>query len=93
LLATAWTAGDVDPQQDAHPVGGGVGLIVGGNRRSGCEQLAAARQLFVLDAVGQQAVMPDPQEAVREHVLQEAMNELLGRGGLGSGSGPARPGN
>ena len=79
FCAATRTARDVDPQQDAHPVGGRVGLLVGGGRRSDAEQLAAAGQLLLLDAVGQQAVMPDAEEAVWKHVLEEAVDEFLGR--------------
>ena len=55
------------------------GVLVGRGRRSGAEQLAAARQLLRLDAIGQQAVMSDAQKAVRKHVFEEAVDEFLGR--------------
>ena len=43
------------------------------------EQLAAPSELLPLYAIGQQAVMPDAQEAVGKHVLQEAVEEFLSR--------------
>ena len=68
---------DVDVQQDTHPVGGCVGLVVC-RWRSCAEQLAAPSELLPFHAIGQQAVMPDAQEMVGKHVLQEAVEEFLG---------------
>jgi hypothetical protein len=72
LLAAAGTPGDVDSQQQTHPVGGRGRWLVGRRRRSDAEQLARAGQLFLFDAVGQQPVMPDAKEPIRQHVLEEA---------------------
>ena len=58
-----------------HPVGDRVGLLV--SRRSGAEQLAALVQMLLFGAVGQEAVMPDAEEMVRQDVLQKAAEELL----------------
>ena len=69
---------DVDAQQDTHPFGSRVGLVIR-RWRSCAEQLAAPRQMLPLQAIGQQAVMPDAQEAVGKHVLQEAVDEFLRR--------------
>ena len=52
--------------------------MVGRSRRSGAEQQAATGQLFLLDAVGQRAVMADAKEAIRQDVLEEAAEEFLG---------------
>jgi len=74
--AATGTARDVDAQQDAHPVGSRVGLVVS-RGRSRAEQLAALSQLLPLHAIGQQAVMPDAREVVGKHVLQETVEEFL----------------
>ena len=74
----AGTARDVDVQQDTHPIGGRVGLVVP-RGRSRAEQLAALSQLLPLHAIGQQAVMPNAREVLWKHVLQETVEEFLGR--------------
>ena len=76
--AATGTPHNVDAQQDTHPVGGRAGLFIR-CWRSRSEQLAAPSQLLPLDAIRQQAVMPDAQEVVWKHVLQETAEEFLGR--------------
>jgi hypothetical protein len=76
-LTTIRATRNVDPQEQSHPLGGRVRLLVG-LLRSGAEQLAAPRQVLLFAAIGQQAVMPDAEEAVRQDVLQEAVEEFLG---------------
>ena len=78
LLAAAGTPGEVDSQQQTHPVSGRGRLLVRRSWRSDAEQLARAGQLFLFDAVGQEAVMADAEEAIGQDVLEEAAYEFLG---------------
>jgi hypothetical protein len=54
------------------------GLVIA-RGRSRAEKLAALSQLLPLHAIGQQPVMPDAWEVDRKHVLQETVEEFLGR--------------
>lgn len=76
LFAATWASSDVDPQQDAHPVGGRLGAVVCYGR-PGSQQLAASRQKLVFKTVGKEAVMADVKKAVRQNMLEEATDEFL----------------
>ena len=56
-------------------VGFGVGLL---NRHGDAKQAAGQRHGFFVRGTGEQAVMPDPVEAARQDVAQEAADELVG---------------
>ena len=55
---------------------GHLGLFCG--RRHG-EQLAHVRNVFGAAAAGEQPIVPDAMEALRQHVDQEAPDEFVGR--------------
>ena len=72
--ARAW------PRQDARLVERGfgrLGLFCG--RRHG-EQLARVRNVFGAATAGEQPIVADAMEAFRQHMDQEAPNELAGLG-------------
>ena len=78
-VAATRTTRDVDPQRQ-HPFGGDLGRsgLVRGNDRP-AEQFAATRQPLLFVSVGQQAVVSNPHEAIRQHVLQKPAQKLFGR--------------
>src|SRR3990167_11542843 len=78
-VAATGTAGDVDPQRQ-HPVGRGPGLrrLVHGNRRR-AQQFPTTGQSLLLVPISQQTVVPNPHETIRQHLLQKAPQELVGR--------------
>ena len=70
LHTTARAARDVQTQQMLHPLGRCPGRIVRRPPRLGAHQLPATHEQFPLDAIGQEAVVPDAEEAAGQHVLQ-----------------------
>lgn len=77
FFATTWASSDVDPQQDAHPVGGRLGPIVCCGW-PGSQQLVTSRQELTFDTISKKAVVPDVKEAVWQNMLEEATEEFLG---------------
>src|SRR3990167_2385918 len=77
-VAATGTARDVDTQRQ-HPLDGGPGRrrLVHGNRRR-AQQFPTTGQSLLLVSTGQQAVMADSHETIRQHVLQKAPKELVG---------------
>ena len=68
--------------------GGGAGFRIDGNGcRGGSKQSAALDQLLCADAIGEEAVVADADQARRQHVEQEAADELdrIESHGLGAG--------
>src|SRR5262249_33792367 len=70
---------DIDAPQQQPPRGRALLRGRFGDRYR--QQFSAALQVLLLAAVGQQAVMTNPLEARRQHVTQEAAQELVGRQG------------
>ena len=56
-----------------------VGCGRGRRRREQCEQSPARRQAFLAAAIGQEAVVADLDEALRQDVHEEATQELFAR--------------
>lgn len=79
-LATDLAALDVDADAGEAEQEGGHGLRRRGWRRQGvAEELAAALQLGRAGAIGQEAEVPNADEALGDDVEEEAADELLGR--------------
>ena len=70
-------------------IGGSLVLGIGGGARGDCQKLARLRDVLGARAAGEQAVVADAVEALRQHVEQEAADELVRRRASWSCSGLA----
>ncbi len=69
---------DVDAPQNLHPLGGGLRLVAGVEGRvARAQQRADAGQALFFAAIGEESVVPDAREALRQHVRQKAADEHL----------------
>ena len=55
-----------------------VGRLGGDSRDTGIEQLTTAREMVAASAIGEEALVADAMEIVREDVQQKAADELIG---------------